>query len=180
MSRSRSGKYMWKAALAFTSSKTVLAASSPKYGTSIRRISLLRNAYSSKQSVRVRTMWSSSYLLLASEQLLDEVHGALSQWWQVQLALLAQDVEQVELALHRALELAASHGHLFRGVVSPIANTTDAPTSCVLEVLVVVTVNELVLLLWDSLQRLLLLLLLKLELLLMLVVVLLLLVLLLL
>ena len=109
-------------------------------------------------------MWSSSYLLLASEQLLDEVHGALSQRWQVQLALLAQDVEQVELALHRALELAPRHGHLVRGVVSPIANTTDAPTSCVLEVLVVVTVNELVLLLWDSLQRLLLLL--KLELLL--------------
>ena len=122
-------------------------------------------------------MWSSSYLLLASEQLLDEVHGALGQRRQVQLALLAQDVEQVELALHRALELAASHGHLFRGVVSPIANTPNAPTSCVLEVLVVVTVNELVLLLWDSLQRLLLLLLLlKLELLLMLVVVLLLLV----
>ena len=120
-------------------------------------------------------MWSSSYLLLASEQLLDEVHGALSQRWQVQLALLAQDVEQVELALHRALELAPRHGHLVRGIVSPIANTTDAPTSCVLEVLVVVTVNELVLLLWDSLQRLLLLLL-KLELLLMLVVVLLLLV----
>ena len=120
-------------------------------------------------------MWSSSYLLLASEQLLDEVHGALGQRRQVQLALLAQDVEQVELALHRTLELAPCHGHLVRGVVSPIANTTDTPTSCVLEVLVVVTVNELVLLLWDSLQRLLLLLL-KLELLLMLVVVLLLLV----
>ena len=120
-------------------------------------------------------MWSSSYLLLASEQLLDEVHGALGQRRQVQLALLAQDVEQVELALHRALELAPRHGHLVRGIVSPIANTTNAPTSCVLEVLVVITVNELVLLLWDSLQRLLLLLL-KLELLLMLVVVLLLLV----
>ena len=94
---------MWKVALVFTSSNTVLAASSPKYGTSIRRISLLRNAYSSKQLVKVWTMGSSPYLLLASEELLDEVHGALGHRRQVQLTLLAQDVVEVELALHCAL-----------------------------------------------------------------------------
>ena len=48
-------------------------------------------------------MGSSPYLLLSSEQLLDEVHGALGHRRQVQLTLLAQDVVEVELALHCAL-----------------------------------------------------------------------------
>ena len=89
-------------------------------------------------------MWSSSYLLLSSEQLLDEVHGALGHRRQVQLALLAQDVVEVELALHCALELAARHGHLLRSVVSTIAHASHASTSGVPEVLTHVVVDELV------------------------------------
>ena len=89
-------------------------------------------------------MWSSSYLLLSSEQLLDEVHGALGHRRQVQLTLLAQDVVEVELALHCALELAARHGHLLRSVVSTIAHASHASTSGVPEVLTHVVVDELV------------------------------------
>ena len=63
-----------------------------------------------------------AYLLLASEELLDKVHGALAERRQVQLALLRQDVVQVELALHRALELTAGHCHLFNwGVANIVA-----------------------------------------------------------
>ena len=89
-------------------------------------------------------MGSSSYLLLSSEQLLDEVHGALGHRRQVQLTLLAQDVVEVELALHCALELAARHGHLLRSVVSTIAHASHASTSGVPEVLTHVVVDELV------------------------------------
>ena len=40
------------------------------------------------------------YLLLASDQLIDELHGAVLEGRQVELALLGEDVEQVKLALH--------------------------------------------------------------------------------
>ena len=92
-------------------------------------------------------MWnilSCSYLLLASEQILNELHGALRNWWQVQLTLLGQDVEQVKLALHCALELAARHGHFFWSVVDPIADSTNASTSGILNVLLQVVIDELV------------------------------------
>ena len=87
-------------------------------------------------------MWSSSYLLLSSEQLLDEVHGALGHRRQVQLALLAQDVEQVKLALHCALELATRHRHFIWSVVSTIAHASYASTSGIPEVLTHVVVYE--------------------------------------
>ena len=41
-----------------------------------------------------------TYLLLASQDILDELHRALGDVRQVVLALLAQDVVDVELALH--------------------------------------------------------------------------------
>jgi len=54
---------------------------------------------------------SVTYLLRTREHLLEEVHGAVLEWRQVQLPFNAKEVEHVQLALHGTRELPSAYLH---------------------------------------------------------------------
>jgi hypothetical protein len=76
-----------------------------------------------------------AYLSLPTEEVLDEVHGALGERREVHLPLLCEHIVDVQLALDPALELAPGHCYLPWLSLGLVVATKTATTSSIFLVL---------------------------------------------